>query len=98
MGLFSKKKQAHSDRVIRIAIEEFTAEDLEFVRQFTSSRTFAKIQAMMDGYLVANIVSGRSDDFRIGWKTFETQLEQFKVSADDLEDSSEFTSMQQEFL
>lgn len=92
-----KKKQPKKNpiRIVRIPRLEWFTEDTAICKQFFSTNTFKKLKAVMDGYLVNNMVRHEtSDDYRKGWVDCMSQLGLFAQVEDPQEDSAEMTSMQ----
>lgn len=94
MLLWKRKKEADPS-VVKIARQEWTGADMEFLSSFLKSNTFKKFGAVMDGYLVQQLLRGQSQEFRSGWQTCMKQIAQFELEdADELEDDERSISMQ----
>ena len=88
----SKKKQPI--QVLKIAKSEWTQEDTALLKQFASTTTFHKLDSLLNGYLVANILQGAGDGFRCGFLACLANIINVANAEPELEDSEHLTSMQ----
>ena len=92
---FRKSRGKEPVRVVRIAQQEWTQDDMAFARSFFSGGTFKRVKAFCDEQLVKLMLDGRaSEEYRNGWIDCQRQYEAFANVEDEGRDSPETTSMQ----
>jgi len=79
---------------VRIAREEWTAANADLARQFVKSTTFERLNNILNGYLVDDILKGADDGFRRGYLGCLMQLRAFGEDASPVPDSDETETMQ----
>lgn len=89
-----RKKKRHPLKVVRIARVEWDQEDALSVKQLVKSPTFLKLVAVLNGYLVTNILRGVNDSFRRGYLACMADIQNIGNAEAPLEDSAEQVSMQ----
>ena len=92
--LFKKKQRKEVARVLRIARQEWTAEDQIISKGFFSSTTYKRVRAFCDEQLIKLMLNGHADEqYRKGWMDCQRQLDLFASVEDPENDSGEMTSM-----
>lgn len=98
--MFGKKKQPKiSDsniRVLRIAKQDWTEDDMRISSKFVKSLTFGRMVAWCHEQLIKAILhKGENDDYRRGYMDAMKHISSFTKEPQVLEDSFETVSMQE---